>query len=87
MARYFFDVLHEGDKIRRDLTGSDLPDLDSAEIEATEMWKRLRGEWESGGSDPSEWTVEVANETGTVLARMPSSLKFLREDLARSASS
>ncbi|WP_375458167.1 DUF6894 family protein [uncultured Enterovirga sp.] len=81
MPRYFFDVIHEGDKIRRDVQGLDLPDLDSAEIEAMEIWKRLRSEWQSGGTDPSEWSVEVADESGALLARMPSSMTFWRAQL------
>lgn len=78
MPRYFFDVIHDGDKVKRDVRGLDLPDLDSAEIEATEIWKRLRTEWDTGGSDPSEWSVEVADESGTLLARMPASMRFWR---------
>ena len=47
-------------------------------MEALEIWKRLRSEWDSGGTDLSKWIVEVADERGLVLARMPISLKFWR---------
>lgn len=68
MPRFFFDVHdHHGLEIRRDLRGHDLPDLESATIEATEIWKSF---WGSGARDPLEWRVEVADALGTVLAKI-----------------
>lgn len=71
MPRYFFDVLHEGDRISRDHEGIDLPDMVAAEIEAMEIWKRLIRTHRSGGEDPLTWHVLVLDTDGTLLAKVP----------------
>ena len=80
MPQYFFDIVHEGRTVRRDHQGRNLAVFESAEIEATEIWKDLRKERSSGGADPEEWTVLILDEVGSTLAEMPSTLAFWRAD-------
>ena len=71
MPRYFFDVLHDGEDVTRDHDGVDLPNLEAAEIEALEIWKRILKERIAGAADPLHWQVVIQNENGTALAKVP----------------
>ena len=71
MPRYFFDVRHDGEDVSRDYSGSDLPDLDAAKIEALEVWKRILSEHAAGAADPFHWHVVVLDEHGMLLAKVP----------------
>ena len=71
MPRYFFDVLHDGEDVTRDHDGVDLPNLEAAEIEALEIWKRLLRERTTRASDPLHWHVAILDEQGTALAKVP----------------
>ncbi|MCJ2048399.1 DUF6894 family protein [Methylobacterium sp. J-070] len=71
MPRYFFDVLHDGEDVTRDHDGVDLPNLEAAEIEALEIWKRILRERTAGATDPFHWHVAILDENGTALAKVP----------------
>ncbi|GJE45845.1 DUF6894 family protein [Methylobacterium soli] len=71
MPRYFFDILHDNEDVTRDHHGIDQPNLEAAEIEALEIWKRIIGERYAGAADPLRWHVVILNENGAALAKVP----------------
>ena len=71
MPRYFFDVLHDDEDVTRDHHGIDLSNLEAAEIEALEIWKRIIRERTAGAADPFHWHVIILDENGTALAKVP----------------
>ncbi|KAB1069330.1 DUF6894 family protein [Methylobacterium planeticum] len=80
MPRYFFDVLHDDEDVTRDHQGIDLPDLEAAEIEALEIWKRIIGERVAGAANPLRWHVVILDEYGAALAEIPCPFDLADED-------
>ena len=71
MPRYFFDVPHDREYVTRDHDGVDLPNLETAETEALEIWKRILRERTAGAAEPFHWHVAILDENGTALAKVP----------------
>ncbi len=71
MPRFFFDLRLKGECLERDDIGIDLPDFETAYIEAhraaVEMWADARRQ----GHKPSEAGFEVRDARGTVVLELP----------------
>ncbi len=85
MSRFFFDVVRDGDVIRRDVTGSDAPDLNCAQMEAMEIWKQIKLEWLLKGENPSGVVVAIYDQLGGLRASIPLSLVSARAEAVLSA--
>jgi hypothetical protein len=77
MARYFFDVRHDG-KLTADEEGEELSDIDAAEVEARLAAVHLTKELLSAST--RKLAVEVRNENGQPIVRAKVSLDVERVD-------
>lgn len=68
MARYFFHVKDMDGIISRDQEGQELPDLDAARAEAVSSNREMLGERILHGGVIGPRQIEIADETGNVLA-------------------
>lgn len=66
MPHFFFDMrVSEHSDVIRGVRGCELPDVESARIEATELWKSIQ---KTADVDPLTLRIEVADAVGNVLA-------------------
>jgi hypothetical protein len=70
MAIYFIHV-QTATAVIRDLEGVDLPDLSAALAEATDAARELMSEAVLQGRDISDQAMQITNEKGQILARLP----------------
>lgn len=70
MAIYFIHV-QTPTAVIRDLEGFDLPELSAALAEATDAARELMSEAVLEGRDISDRAMQIANEKGQILARLP----------------
>lgn len=70
MPKYFLDIVRDGASTTRDITGLDLPDLETARIEAVETWKRLHNEQRSVGCILAQISIEISDAIGNVLTNI-----------------
>ena len=68
MPRYFFD-LDDGEGASRDGEGTELPDLDAAQIEATDTLTAI-GRERFRGREGGAVRIEVRSEDGRTLLRV-----------------
>lgn len=69
MARYFLHIW-DGKKRIADVDGQDFAIFEEARAEAVESARDLFSERFRSGKDVSEYAIELANETGEILARI-----------------
>lgn len=79
MPRYSFHVASAPETIR-DVEGSDLPDLDAARAEALQDARSLMSDAILSGRDISQRQIQICNEQGEVLLRVPFTMAFTGED-------
>ncbi len=70
MPRYFFDVV-SGSNIVADEEGTDLPSLDTARSEAVSDARYLMSEAILRGEDVSHKVVQIRDDRGDVVLRVP----------------
>ena len=70
MPQFFFHV-HHGEDVEPDLTGVDLPNAEVAQTAAFGAFHDLHEEMAVEGF--TDWTLEVADETGEVILRLSAS--------------
>lgn len=70
MPRYYFG-LFDGASVMPDMEGTELPDLEAARHEATKDIEHLRQPQNFGRRNWAKWNVQVTNEAGAVLLRLP----------------
>jgi hypothetical protein len=71
LARFYFDVLHDGDDVTRDHGGIELPDMDAARAHAMKVWWGIIEDRAADGRDPQRWNVAILDVHATVLALVP----------------
>ncbi|WP_062017976.1 hypothetical protein [Aureimonas sp. AU4] len=76
--RYYLHQIQTND-IVRDPEGGDYPDLAAAEAEAVEAARELMASAIRAGRDISDWTIEIADETGMVWKRVAFASTVRRE--------
>jgi hypothetical protein len=70
MPRFYFNVIAQDGK-RRDFEGSDLADLEQARLEALDDARALMSDAIRLGQDISSRRVEICNEAGDILLKVP----------------
>lgn len=85
MARYFFHV-RSGDAVSYDREGQELPGLDAARAEAVSSNREMLGESLLHGGMLGPRQVEIANESGEVLAIVTAKDVLLQEGQLRAFS-
>ena len=85
MPHYFFHVRDGGD-ISRDQEGQELPDLDAARQEAVNASRELIGERLLHGGAIDGREIQIADESDTVLAVVPSGEVLIQNGQFRSFS-
>lgn len=92
MPRYFFHI-RDADDLSQDSEGQELPDLNAAQKEAVSAARELIGERVLHGGAIDGRQIEIADETGTVLAVVNSGdviyhdghFSYFRDDVTKSA--
>lgn len=70
MMLYRFNLLSDGSSLS-DEEGIELPNLETACSRAMRIAREIIGEEAKGGRLPLRWSIEIADDAGTVVATMP----------------
>lgn len=70
MPRFFFHVRDADGEFSRDTEGQELPDLEAARAEAISANREMLGECLLHGGSLNHREIEIADESGAVLARV-----------------
>jgi hypothetical protein len=84
MARYYFNVRGADGELSRDREGQDLPDLNAARAEAVSSNREMLGERLLHGGTLGPREIEIADDSGQVLARVTASDVLMRDGQLRS---
>jgi hypothetical protein len=83
MPRFFLHIRGNGQGRSNDEVGLDFPDVETARSEAVRAAQDLEHIFVVRGQDPRDYALEVENDTGEVVFRLPFS-EILRPSLPRS---
>ncbi len=86
MPRYFFNVRDADGDISQDAEGQELPDLDAARTEAVSVNREMLGEHLLHGGHLDHRQIEIADERGTILAKIDANDVLFRNGEYRSYS-
>ena len=93
MARYFFHVRSGDNVVSRDQEGQELPDLEAARAEAVNSNREMLGERLLHGGNLGPRQIEIADESGKLLATISAEevlmhngqLRAFSDDVTKSA--
>lgn len=68
MPQFYFHVRHADGEISQDTEGQDLPDLEAARAEAINAHREMLGERLLHGGSLNHRRMEIADESGTLVA-------------------
>ena len=83
MPQFFLHIRHNGRGVSYDGFGLDYPDVESAWSAVVRAAQDLKQVFAARGQDPRDYAIEVADETGEVVFRLPFS-ENLRPSLPQS---